>query len=215
MNTNIYWPVYKNIENEFSNLMFHIHIDDEQLSVYSSKISDLILRASAEIESISKELYRLNGGKKTSNIKYDEDAIAHLISLWKLDEKVVIISSYNCFLTSRELTPFKKNEVRTGSSRLTFSWNNSYQNLKHDRTNSLKFGSVRYLFDVTAALFLLNIYYKNIKFSLGKDSKATNFDTALGSSIYAIKIHIAPGVSMDGSYSKSEDFHGKTQFRTG
>jgi hypothetical protein len=76
MNTNIYWPVYKNIESEFNNLMFNIHIDDNQLNVYSSKITDLILRSSAEIESLSKELYKLNGGTKSiEKIKYDDDAI--------------------------------------------------------------------------------------------------------------------------------------------
>jgi len=58
--TNIYWPVYKNLEDEFGKLMFSIHIDDNQMNVYSSKISDLILRASTEIESISKELYHKN-----------------------------------------------------------------------------------------------------------------------------------------------------------
>ena len=42
---NIYWPVFKNIESEFSKLTYDIHIDDDQLTVYSSKITDLILRS--------------------------------------------------------------------------------------------------------------------------------------------------------------------------
>jgi len=91
---NIFWPVYKNLENEFNNLMFNIHIDDDQLNVYSSKISDLILRAATEIESLAKELYKLNGGTKTDRIKYDEDAIKHLNQIWSLEKKVVIISSF-------------------------------------------------------------------------------------------------------------------------
>jgi len=206
MNTNIYWPIYKNIESEFNNLMFNIHIDDTQLNVYSSKISDLILRASAEIESISKELYKLHGGPKTSNIRYDEDAIVFLNTLWNLEQKVVIVISYNCFITKKEVRPFKKNEMRTGSTRQTYSWNNSYQNLKHDRANSLSFGNVKYLFEVTAALFILNIYYKDLIYDLEDDSTASKFDLSMGSSIYSIKLHNNTNISIDKEYEKNTDF---------
>ncbi len=61
--TNIYWPIYKNLESEVQKLSYSIHINDEQQKVYSSNISDIILRAATEIESISKELYITNGGK--------------------------------------------------------------------------------------------------------------------------------------------------------
>ncbi len=172
---NIYWPVYKNLEREFSELMFNIHIDDSQLGVYSLRISDLILRAAVEIESIAKDLYSLNGGAKTSYIKYDEDAIKHLNKLWKLGKKVVIISSLNCFVSNRLIYPFVKNKKRTGSDRHTYGWNDAYQNIKHDRANNLAYGNLRYLFDIMAALFILNIYYKDETIGLEKDSKATTF----------------------------------------
>lgn len=206
MNSNIYWPIYKNIETEFNNLMFNIHIDDNQLQVYSSKISDLILRASTEIESLSKELYKQNGGTKTGNIKYDEDALSHLNSIWHLEQKKVIISSYNCFTTNKEILPFIKNEKRTGTSRLTYSWNNSYQNLKHDRANTLSFGSIKYLIDVTSSLFLLNIYYKDDKIDLKDDSNGLNFDNSLGSTIYSVKLHVSSSISIDKQYDKSVYF---------
>ena len=187
--TNIYWPVYKNIESELNRLTFDIHIDDNQLNVYSSKITDLILRAAIEIESISKDLYLTNGGTKSDNIKYDEVAIKHLNKIWKLDKKVVILSSLNCFQTNRILKPFIKSEQRTGGNRLTFSWNNAYQNLKHDRSNSLKFGSIKYLFDIMSALYILNIYYKGLAYNLEKDNKAINFQLNQGSNIFSIKLH--------------------------
>ena len=126
---NLYWPVYKNLEQAVDELSFAIHIDDKQLDVYSSRITDIILRAATEIESISKELYISNGGTKASNnIKFDDDAIKHLKKLWKLDLKKVIISSPNCFQMNRVLIPFVKNETRTSSSsgKQTYSWNNAY-----------------------------------------------------------------------------------------
>ena len=204
--TNIYWPVYKNLEAEISKLSFNIHFDDNQLNVYSSKISDLILRASVEIESIAKELYKLNGGTKTNNIKYDEDAIKYLNELWLLDKKVVLISSINCFQSNKQLKPFEKNEKKTINGRLTFSWNNSYQNLKHDRANSLKFGNVKYLFDIMSALFVLNLYFKDESFDFEKDGKATNFPINMGSEIFAIKLHKWSSYDAKGVYTKNTDF---------
>ncbi len=75
---NIYWPIYLNIESEVNKLMYAIHMSDDNRRVYSSIISDLILRCSAEIESLSKELYRANGGTKTGNLAYDYDCLKFL-----------------------------------------------------------------------------------------------------------------------------------------
>ena len=173
--SNIYWPVFKNLEKDIIELSYSIHIDDSQLNVYSSRISDIILRASAEIESISKDLYKKNGGTKTENIRYDYDALEYLSEKWKLGEKIIIINSSNCFQTVKELNPFNKNEISSFHGKRTFSWNNSYQNLKHDRGNSLNFGSLKYLFDIMAALFMLNIYYKDENIQLYKDMSAMSF----------------------------------------
>lgn len=197
---NIYWPVYKNLEKEFIDLMFNIHIDDNQLDVYSVKTSDLILRSVIDIESIVKELYIQNGGTTTGNIKYDEDGIRLLNKLWSLDKKVVFISSPNCFQTNKSLYPFKKNEKRSGSEKLTYSWNSAYQNLKHNRALSLKYGSLKHLFESMAALFVLNIYYKNEVFDLGKDSQAISFPVGLGSDIFSIKLHKYQTYNSDGIY---------------
>lgn len=188
---NIYWPVYKNLEAEFLKIMYYVHIDDEQLDVYSSKIADLILRAAIEIESICKELYVANGGISKKNIKFDHHILDEmLIPNWVLDKKVVIITAYNCFRTQRELYPFVKGESRTSASSCqTFSWNNAYQNLKHDRGKSLPLSSIRHLFDVMAALYVLNIYYKSEVFPPAKFHGEVPIPPALGSDIFSIHIH--------------------------
>ncbi|WP_276379883.1 hypothetical protein [Flavobacterium sp. H4147] len=204
--SNIYWPVYKNLEMGVLTLSYSIHIDDNQLNVYSSQISDLILRASAEIESISKELYKLNGGTKTSKIKYDSDALEHLNALWKLDQKVVLISSANCFQTIKELKPFLKNERSGYHNGLTYTWNNSYQNLKHDRANSLEYGTLKYLFDIMSALFILNLYYKNDTISLYNDGGGINFPLNMGSDLFSVKLHKWFFYGENMSYSKKDFF---------
>lgn len=205
---NIFWPVFKNLEFEFSKLMYDIHIDDSQLSVYSLKIADLILRSAIEIESISKELYFANGGTKSGHIRYDDDAIKLLNKKWLLDKKVVLISSNNCFLTKKELYPFVKNEIIIGKTTKTFSWNNSYQNIKHDRAKSLKFGSIKYLFDSMAALYVLNLYFSDRNFKLEKDSKGVSLSPNLGSDIFSIVIYPYKGKRHDGNrgYLKGDEF---------
>ena len=40
MNNNLYWAVYKNLEREVLELANIIHFDDDQLKVYSIKISE-------------------------------------------------------------------------------------------------------------------------------------------------------------------------------
>jgi hypothetical protein len=209
---NIYWSVFKNLENEFTKLMYNIHIDDYQLTVYSSKICDLILRSVIEIESISKELYYVNGGTKTGEIRYDDVAIKHLNSKLLLDKKVVLISSINCFQTQKELYPFVKNELRTGKATHTFSWNNSYQNIKHDRVKSLKFGSLKYLFDAMSALYLLNIYYADRIFNLEKDYNAFSLSPNLGSDIFSVLFSPCKGYGGNGDYIKANDFEKSVYF---
>jgi hypothetical protein len=204
--TNIYWAVYKNLEAEIVKLTYAIHVDDNQLGVYSSLISDLILRASAEIESISKELYKTNGGTKTQKIKYDSDALDHLNGLWKMDKKVVIVSSINCYQTSKIIVPFAKNEVSTFHGQVTYSWNNSYQNLKHDRANSLRFGSIKYLFDIMSALFILNAYYKSERYPLKRDGQAASFPLSLGSELFSIKLHAWSSYDGKHNYLRRDDF---------
>ena len=65
---NLYWLVYKNLEKELLVLSNQIHFDDHQLTVYSVKISDLLIRCSVEIESLAKDLFLANGGTLLSLI---------------------------------------------------------------------------------------------------------------------------------------------------
>lgn len=92
---NLYWPVYKNLEKEFLELANFIHIDDDQLDIYSMHIADLIVRCAVEIESISKELYKNLGGnmspidkeRKPRDLYFDTDCLNLLEQNWTLSKK--------------------------------------------------------------------------------------------------------------------------------
>lgn len=187
---NTYWPVYKNLETEFNKIANYIHIDDKQLATYSSKIADLILRTVVEIESLSKKMYIQNVGDVLNSdfIKY-EDALKFLNKKWLLDKKKIQLSALNCFVSNRTMTPFIKNTIRTGKSSKTYSWNNSYQDLKHDREKYIESGNIKGLIDGLSALFLLNIYYKDETLFLGKESSGSSISPSIWSNIFSIEIH--------------------------
>ncbi len=207
MKLNIYWPVFKNIEKEFEDLLYHIHLDDNQLKVYSSKITDLLLRTCSEIESLSKELFIKNGGilPEKGYLNFD-NAIKYLNTLWNIEKKSIIVSSYNCFINDRVIKPFTKNTKRTDTERMTYNWNNAYQNLKHNRYESIHFGNLKNLLYGLSALFILNIYYKDENFHLGDDSHLSKFDLSLGSSLFSISFHEEPSFTHKSEYLKGINF---------
>lgn len=188
---NIFWNIYKNIERELIEISNSIHIDDNQLSVYSPKITELLIRTVVEIEAISKELYFKNGGNKENDnqLFFDTDCIDFLEKKWLLSKKKVIVSAPNFYFDNednRVLTPLRKANKRGSSSS---KWLIAYQAVKHNRNNSLSKGNLKNLIGALAGLYVLNIYYKDLEFLLGRDHNGTNFDSSLGSSLFSVEVH--------------------------
>ncbi len=202
---NLYWPIYKSLEKEVIELSNQIHFDDQQLTIYSVKISELLIRCSVEIEAISKELYSKLGGSKTSNdLFFDTDCLQLLEEKWIISKKTIIISAPNFYFqddNNRILTPLLDSNRRSKCD-----WKKAYQAVKHNRSASLTKGNIKNLLRALGALFILNVYYKNEEYDLKRDSNATTFPTNLGSDIFSIKLH--KWVSYDGQYNykKNQDF---------
>lgn len=188
---NIFWNIYKNIERELIEISNITHIDDNQLSIYSPKITELLIRTVVEVEAISKELYFKNGGDKENNnqLFFDTDCIDFLENKWLLSKKKVIVSAPNFYFNNednRVLTPLKKANKRGSSSS---KWLIAYQAVKHNRNNSLSKGNLKNLIEALAGLYVLNIYYKDSQYLLGRDHNGTNFDNSLGSSFFSVEVH--------------------------
>ena len=196
---NIFWNIYKNIERELIEISNVIHMDDNQLSIYSPKITELLIRTVVEVEAISKELYFENGGDKENDnqLFFDTDCIDFLEKKWLLSKKKVIVSDSNFYFNdenNRVLTPLKKANKRGRSSS---KWLIAYQAVKHNRNNSLLKGNLKNLIEALAGLYVLNIYYKDLVYSLSRDSNGTNFDNSLGSSIFSVDIHKYTDITYD------------------
>ena len=172
---NIYWPVYKNLEKEVLKLADFLHFSDDQTSVYSMHIADLIIRCAVEIEAIAKELYSSLGGNvspvdangNARDLYFDTDCLDLLEQSWIIGKKQVTVSSINFYFTeekNRVLTPLHKaNKRGTSGSKCK----QPSQAVKHDRRNSLKKGNIENLLNALGALFILNVYYRDESFSLG------------------------------------------------
>lgn len=186
----MFWNAYKRIENEVLNLSESIHFDDAQLSVYSSRIADLLVRTVIEIESLSKELYLINGGSyhEGKELYYDTDCIKYLEDIWKISHKTVFVSTPYFYFENEEnkvIQPLRKAFKRGSSSS---KWQQAYQAVKHNRIKNLKKGNLCNLIHALGALFILNVYYRDTQFSPVADKDASNSDWGLGSDLFTVKI---------------------------
>ena len=206
--TTLYWQVYKNLEREFLQVADVVHVDDTQLGVYSMKIADLLTRTVVEIEAISKELYLSNGGAVVPDdeMYFDTVCMKHLDELWKLDKKVVLVVSPSIYIedkSNRVLRPLHKASKRGTSSA---SWNRAYQAVKHNRVKELSKGNISNLLQALAALYVLNLYYKDTQLQNVSQTEENNVDCSFGSELFAIKLHVPDGLTYDGTYRKTDGY---------
>jgi hypothetical protein len=191
---NLYWPIYKNLEKEVLELSYSIHFHDKQASVHSVKTAELLLRCAVEIESISKALYKIEGGDinpkddsgKERFLNYDFDCLKLLDTKWTLSKKRIILVA-----TSMH---FEKDENRVylplkNAHKGEASWQKAYQAVKHSRVDELERATIRSLVQAMAALFLLNIYYRDEIFQIGTVS-VNNFDTSMQSDLFVVEYEL-------------------------
>lgn len=179
---NIFWDIYINLEREVLHLAEMVHFSDDQLSVYSSRIADLLVRCNVEAESLIRELYKQNKGSSTSKIG------SMLVSLnddWSLDKKQVSIISPKMHYSSQcaSFCPYNYNDKDEND------FYSAYNAVKHDMAGNFeKYATIHYLLRALGALFLLNIYYRQEVFQLQKTSIL--LDSSLGSKIFAFKTKV-------------------------
>lgn len=205
--SDIFWQTYLNLEKEAIEVSKYIFFTDEilvngkvgivaqscntQLETFSPHIADLLVRCCVQIEAISKELYFDNGGTKArgdSSILFDEDCLKLVDIKWKTHNKTVMVVAPFFNLVKDEnriLKPLKDAHKRQGTY-----WEKAYQAVKHDRYSSLHKGNVKAFIHALAALYLLNIYYRNDSW-VTKYQDISKLDYSMGSAIFSVKPPIA------------------------
>lgn len=175
--SDIFWQTYLNLEKELLEVAEYIYVTDEifinnkikkcntQLETFSPHIANLIIRTCTEIEAISKELYFDFGGNKQrgdTNLYFDGDCLKLIDDTCNISSKIVLIVSPLFNLTDENnkiIKPLKNAYKRKGTN-----WEKAYQALKHDRYSSIHYATIRNLIHALGALYLLNIYYRDISF---------------------------------------------------
>lgn len=197
--SDVFWQTYLMLEKELLELSKYIYITDEkivnhksenctsQLETFSPHIADLIIRTCIEIEALSKELYFDFGGTKKrgdKNLFFDEDCLKEIDMKCQIHKKIVIVTSPLFNLTKNENKIFKP--LKEAHKRQGTDWARAYQALKHDRYSSLSYGTIKNLLHSLGALYLLNIYYRDV-ILYSKYLEVSNLDLSLGSSIFSVK----------------------------
>ena len=187
----MFWQTYLKIENEMLEISKYIYITDEpndsQLKVFSPYIADLLIRVCVEIEAISKELYYNLGEEKKrgdNSLKFDVECLKKIDMIYKTSKKMVYVSCPMFNLTkdnNRMFRPLNNAHKTQGTA-----WESAYQAIKHDRYESLSKGNVRNLLHALGALYLLNIYNRNVKL-YSKYTEVYKLDFSFGSAIFSVK----------------------------
>lgn len=205
--SDIFWQTYLNLEKEAIEVSKYIFFTDEvlvnsggnivaqscnsQLETFSPHISDLLVRCCVQIEALSKELYFDNGGTKPrgdTNIFFDEDCLKLIDIKWQTHNKeVLVVAPFFNFTKdeNRILKPLKEAHKRQGTY-----WERAYQAVKHDRYSSLQKGTVKAFIHALAALYLLNLYYRNDSW-VTKYQDIAKHDYSMGSSIFSVKAPVS------------------------
>lgn len=206
--TQLFWQVYMNLERDFLSLADTIYLNDVQQNVYSMRIADLLVRTVIEIEALSKELYLANGGEVVKDAKmfFDTVCLNHLNNLWKLEEKVVLVVSPAIYFEdegNKILKPLCGANIRGDKSA---DWKKAYQAVKHNRVKDISEGSIKHLLHGLAALYVLNLYYRNESIKDITLDDMTSVNPSFGSSLFAVKIHKLIDPKVDGPYQKRCDY---------
>ena len=147
----------------------------------------MLVRCCVQIEALSKELYFDNGGKKkrgNSKIFFDGDCLKLIDEKWKTHNKEVLVVApfFNFTKDENRILKPLKDAHKTNKT----YWKKAYQAVKHDRYSSLQQGNVKAFIRALAALYLLNIYYRNDSW-ITKYNDISNHDYRMGSAIFSVR----------------------------
>lgn len=205
---NLFWPVYKNLENEMIGMTSFIQFDDSQIKTYSPKFVDLLLRISIEIEAIAKHLYFLNGGTPVadeSELYFDTVCLKFLEDKWKLSQKEITITGLGFYFVNLENQTYKPllKAFKRGSS--GSNWKKAYQAVKHNRSQNYKFANMKNCLHALGALFILNLYLRNDEIYYGSEQNHKEIDLNFGSKIFTPKYGKVEFTIPDGQVRDNSD----------
>lgn len=158
------------------------------LETYTGRITNLFLQCRYKIDQISKELYFVHGGLKSrddASLRLDTDCLTFLNKKWRIcDKKVLFIATdFDLFNDeNRILQPLFEAEFHIISA----YGNNEYPEYQYHQDRTLHLPNFKDVIHGLAALFLLNIYLKDEKFTTTL-SKVEELNMTFGSKLFSLE----------------------------
>ncbi len=159
------WSAYKSIEEDMMRVTEHIPLETRQYSVYSFKLTDIIIRSCSHIDSLFKDIIRNqdlsshpNQQKVTECKRILEGRTRRTLTI---TDYIEIFAEYLKLalveLTIRrnngQIKPFK--EFKNPDDK-TPTWWKAYNSLKHDFYSNINQGTLENALASLSALFVLN-----------------------------------------------------------
>lgn len=179
-----YWPTYKRIEEEVTELSYSIYFDDNQIGMYSNEILDLILRISTNIESLYKDIYR-------EEFKKTDDKIGPMIreieKRFSLKKKIIYVSN-DSFHFNKQLKDVKPFGYKSHDDNDFYS---AYGSLKHDRNKNLAKANLNILIRSLAAFYALCVIYDDRSIPLQNSIYGTKtpYNFSYNSDIFSARVY--------------------------
>lgn len=120
---------------------------DEHLDVYSNKTRELILKASTEVETHWKELLKLNGYPDSRRLNTND--YCKLLEFINFDLHLYL----DTYPTEKTFKPFENWNCNQPTKSL--DWYNTYNSIKHDRTNTLDQAKLETAINAVGAVYIL------------------------------------------------------------
>lgn len=161
-----FWPVYKRLEKEFTDITFNIEFCDAHLNVYSILFADLLLRLGSEAENLGKSIiseYKLlkNSHAGISQLNFPDIGKLLIQPDFKLHNKTVSIIWPYCFLSNKNVIPFRswgENDCANPE------WFNNYNKVKHNRESNINCANYKSVYEALAGVFILNLWLQKKNF---------------------------------------------------
>lgn len=139
----------KLILDDLYELFNYIEPDDTNLSVFSHRIYELLLRTATEFETNCKGILKDNGYAKADNKMNMSKDYFKLASVMRLSEYKVVFDRWS---TNHQFDPFIDWNT---TSYLPLTWYQGYNNVKHNRYSNFKQASLENLMNSLAGLLCI------------------------------------------------------------
>lgn len=136
------------ILRDLNTLFDYIEPSDDNLSVYSHRIYELLLRTATEFETNCKGILKANGYSKPDN----EWCVKDYFKISKAARLNEYSLTFERWATAHEFKPFLE---WNPSRRETLSWYDAYNEVKHDRYGNFKKAKLEHLMNALAGLICI------------------------------------------------------------